>query len=146
MGSRSCRLRQAENFSRYDPNRPGTCAGWSQGPGTCGRRFGPRVGYTGRRSCTSGEVTGPFLSTFDPPGPIKVTWAGGGGSADSNRKNPENGEVWVRWGKFSTCYRLGVRSPVQKVETREQPDLQGPKSYMGGRVGAALIPTVKMTK
>ena len=29
----------------------------------------------------------------------------------------------------SICYRLGGWSPVQKVETREKPDLQGPKSY-----------------
>ena len=29
---------------------------------------------------------------------------------------------------MSTCYRLGMGSPVQKVETREQPDLRGPKS------------------
>ncbi len=35
----------------------------------------------------------------------------------------------------SNCYRLGVKSSVQKVETREHPDLQGPKSYMCVCVG-----------
>ncbi len=39
-----------------------------------------------------------------------------------------------------------MKSPDQKIETREQPDLQGPKSYMGGRVGAVQILTGKMGK
>ncbi len=67
----------------------------------------------------------------------KVTRACVWGSAGSNRKNDEKGEVRVRLGLTlklekgtSTCYRLGMGSPVQKIVTREQPDLQGPKSYM----------------
>ena len=72
----------------------------------------------------------------------KVTRACVWGSAGSNRKNDEKSEVWVRLGLtlklekgMSTCYRLGGWSSVQKVETREHPDLQGPKSYMCVYVG-----------
>ncbi len=72
----------------------------------------------------------------------KVTRACVWDSAGSNRKNDVKGEVWVRWGLklkletgMSTCYRLGMGSPVQKVETREHSDLQGPKSYMFVCVG-----------
>ena len=74
----------------------------------------------------------------------KVTRACVWGSAGSNRKNDENGKVWVRLGLtlklekgtgMSTWYRLGMGSPVEKVETREQPDLRGPKSYLCVCVG-----------
>ena len=48
------------------------------------------------------------------------------GSAGFNRKNDVNGGVWVRFDLtlklekgMSTCYRLGMGSPFQKVETRE---------------------------
>ncbi len=64
------------------------------------------------------------------------------GSVCSNRKNDENGIVWVRWGltlklekNISTCYRLGRGSPVYKVEAHEFQDPQGPKSGHSGGWG-----------
>ena len=47
---------------------------------------------------------------------------------------------------MSICYRLVGESPVQKVEAREQPDLQGPIIYMCVCVGAVPVLTEKMTK
>ncbi len=64
------------------------------------------------------------------------------GSAGYNRKNDENGRVWVSWGltsklekDISTCYRLGKGPPVQEVEAHEFQHLQGPKSCHSGGWG-----------
>jgi hypothetical protein len=66
----------------------------------------------------------------------------GGAVQVLTRKNDATGGVWVRWGLtlklekvISTCYRLCTGSSVQKGETREQPDPQGPKSCMCVCVG-----------
>ncbi len=65
------------------------------------------------------------------------------GSAGSNRKNDENGGVWVCSGwalklekAISTCDRSGRGSSVQKVETREKPDLGVLCVCVGGSAGS----------
>ena len=76
-------------------------------------------------------VAGPMFKKFKPVSNQtyrvrKVTRACVWGSAGFNRQNDVNGGVWVRFDValklekgMSTCYRLGMGSPVQKVVTRE---------------------------
>ncbi len=74
------------------------------------------------------------------------------GSAGINRKNDVKGGVWVRFDLtlklekgMSTFYRLGMGSPVQKVETREA--TRPPRSNKLHLLvcGAVQVLTEKMT-